>query len=166
MAAVSSIIAATGLAVAAAGVGVSVIGQREQSKAAKKAAEFNAAVERNNSIIAQQEGQFAADRIRKRNRLLLSRQRASYAKGGVTLDATPEDVITDSAIEGELDALAALYTGDVRATSAQARSELASARADAIGSSIPYNTASTILTGTGSIATSGGNLAARIENRT
>lgn len=165
MAAASTIIGIIGVVIAAAGAATSAVRANQQADAQQKAFEYNAAVERNNAILAKRESGFQADRIRKRNRILLSRQKATYAKGGVALDGTPEDVIFDSAIEGELDALAALYTGDVRSLSAKQEAERQTARASAVENARAMTMSSGILSGAASTASAASNVAYRIEYR-
>lgn len=76
----------------------------------------NAAVAAENAAISQREqAKYNAEKIRQRNRRLLGQQTAGYAKAGVDLAGSPEDVIYDSALQGEMDALMAIYTGDMAA---------------------------------------------------
>jgi hypothetical protein len=165
MAAASTVIGIIGVTIAAAGAAASVVQGQQAADAQEKALEYNAAVQRNNAVSARQESTFAADRIRKRNRLLISKQKATYAKGGVLIDGTPEDVIFDSEIEGELDALAALYSGDMRALSAAQDAQLSDAKARAIDNSRGLSTANSILGSTGQIASASANIASQIEAR-
>lgn len=120
---------ATALAIVAgvaalAGGAIGAVSSIQQGEAAEKSAQFNAAVERNNAQIATDQARYQADRVRRRNLLLLGTQRAGYAKAGVTSGGTPEDVMFDSSTEGELDALAALYSGRVNSASLAARARL------------------------------------------
>jgi len=76
-------------------------------------AQLNSKIAGDNAARAREASQYEADRIRDRNRRLKGAQRAKYAKAGVQLEGTPMDVIYDSAIQGELDALSVEYVGRV-----------------------------------------------------
>jgi len=52
-----------------------------------------------------------ADDIRRKNARLAGTQRVAFLKSGVTLSGSAQDVMYDSALEGELDALNTRYTG-------------------------------------------------------
>lgn len=114
MAVASTTIAIAAIAVAAASAGAGAYTAVSAGKAAEASGKYNAAVQRNNALMAQRSAKFQADRIRKRNLLLMGKQRASFLKSGVNVS---EDVILDSQIEGELDRMAAIYSG---ATTSQA----------------------------------------------
>lgn len=99
-------------AVVVAGVGASAIGSYQQSKAAKNAAKYNAAVSRNNAILAERQ---AKDRItqgkqeentfRKQLSQLKGKQRSIYAGSGIVVDeGTPLDILEETAELGEIDA--------------------------------------------------------------
>lgn len=111
-----------GVTLAAAGIGAySAI---QQGKAAEGAAKYSANIERRNATIASQKSQYESERLRKRNVLIRGRQQAVYAKSGVEISGTPEDVMYDSEIEGQLDLLAVRYAGTIAASDAEARARL------------------------------------------
>ena len=95
-----------------------------QGEAAEDAAEYNAAVAENDARAAAEQSQYEAARIRDRNRRILASQRVGQAKSGLSLTGSFQDLQMDSAIQGEMDALAAIYTGQIAAGSAQARAQL------------------------------------------
>lgn len=94
----------------------------------RASAQYNASVAKNNAIIsennalaaerdsqvARQQAQYEADRIRDRNRRIEGRARAIVGSSGITMEGSPEDVVLDSAIQGELDALLVKYLGALR----------------------------------------------------
>ena len=99
-------------ALAVASVAASTAGAYQQSKAAKESAKYQAAVSRNNAIIAERQ---AADRIdqgkqeernfRKQLETLKGKQRSSFSASGVVVDQdTPLDILGETAELGELDA--------------------------------------------------------------
>lgn len=96
-----------------------------QGEAAEDAAKYNAAVANNDAAAANDQAQYEASRIRDRNRRILASQRAGQAKSGLAMSGSFSDVQLDSTIQGEMDALAAIYTGQINAGSAQARAQLA-----------------------------------------
>lgn len=96
-----------------AGTAVSVVNANKAADAAEKTAEFNAKLAENEAIAARQSADLEAKQIDRRNRLLSGQQRAAYGKAGVDLSAA-DDVLTDSGIQGELDAAAARYAGDLQ----------------------------------------------------
>ena len=117
-------LAIVALALTAVGTGVSVYSSQEQAAAQEDAANFNAAVASNNAVQQQQAAEYEAARIRDRNRRILASSRADLSKNGVALSGSGLDVLSDSATQGELDALAAIYTGKVGANAQRAQSSL------------------------------------------
>lgn len=95
------------------GTGVSAFGQVQAGQAAKAAGDYNAAVARNNQIVAEQQaadaqrrGDVAETEQRRKVRMLAGTQRAALAASGVQLDSgTALDILGDTAAMGELDAL-------------------------------------------------------------
>lgn len=153
MAAASSIAIAS-LAVAVAGAGVSAYGQVQQGKSQEAIAKYNAAIENNRAIQSQQDANAAAASQRRQADALQKRQRALYAKSGVTGEGTPLSVMIDSAQEMELMALDIERGGDIAATQhrSQAAIDKFSGRAARQGSI--YGAGATLLQGAGSIGSS------------
>lgn len=90
------------------------------------AAQYNAAVARNNAIVAQQNAQIAADQAaadarRQRDQAIKEKgkMRAAYGASGVTVEGSPLDVLEESALNAELDALITEYNGGLRARAYQ-----------------------------------------------
>jgi hypothetical protein len=105
-------IALASVFVAAVGTGFSVHSAIQQGEMAEKAADFNAQVAENDALAAAQQAQYEADQISRRNRILIGKQTAAYAKSGVS-GGSMYDVMYESYQQGELDRMAALYTGSV-----------------------------------------------------
>lgn len=112
---------------------------RAQGKAAQRAAMVEAQVSR-------QQGEAEAARIRDRNKRIASSQRVAFLKSGVTLDGTAGDVIYDSAIQGELDALNAEYRGQVGYFSSVNRGNMARAQGRSQAMAYGYQAAGGLLT--------------------
>lgn len=98
---------------AAAGTIVSTVGAIQQGKAAKRQADYSAAVSKNNAILAERQAADALSRGRlkeRQKRLQLSRlegsQRAAFAANNVVLNTgSPLDVLEFTAQQNELEAL-------------------------------------------------------------
>jgi len=110
-AAIAAIIAAV---VAAAST---MYASHEQSKAA----DYNKKVAEVEAENAQNKAAYEERAHRENLKRILSSQQALYGKAGVDMSGTPLLVMEESAEQGELDALAIRYGGDVAA--ARARSE-------------------------------------------
>lgn len=145
----SSIIA---IAATAASTYAAYESQRQASKGRQRAAEYNAAVARNEVISARQQAMFRADRIRERNRRVLASQRAALARSGVSLSGSAADLAYDSAIQGELDALATIYVGETEARRQEGSATLLDATARNERRSRGYSAFGTAMQGAGSIA--------------
>lgn len=157
----AGIIALIGVAVSAIGTGVgvatSVQAANDQAKAAKAAGEFNNAVANNSAIAANQAAAYEARQIRRRNLLRLGSQRAAGAKSGIDITAggSIDDVIFDSAVQGELEAEAAKYAGAVQSTNYKSRGAMSIFEGKQQASAAGYQGASSLIAGAGSLAQSG-----------
>lgn len=87
------------------------------ASAQSRAEEANAAAAEASAKQEDAEASFNAERIRSRNRRALAAQKAAQGASGAAISGTALDVRTDSATQGELDALAALYEGETRRVS-------------------------------------------------
>ena len=118
----------------AAGVGLGVAGQLQAGEAAEVQGENQQAWDEYNAQLAERqatEEQAAAAteerRLRKGGERLKARQRAGFAKAGVTFEGSPMEVLEGTASELELDALQIRRGGQVGAqqqTAAAALSRL------------------------------------------
>lgn len=114
LAAVFAVLAALGTAYQA----------KVQSNAAQRAADYNAKVSKKNADIAAEQASLDAQAIRDKNKRVLASQRAAYGASGVEDSGTATDVSADSAAQGEMDALIALYTGRSSASANNSRATL------------------------------------------
>ena len=118
------------IAAIAISTGVSAYGAKVSADAQSDASKYSAAVARNNAPAQGQQAQFEAQQIRDRNRRVLASQRAAFASSGVDPESgTALDVRGDSATQGELQALTAIYTGRVGSNAQLAQARLDSAQA-------------------------------------
>lgn len=135
------------LATSAVSTGLGVYSSVQQGAAQKSAADFNAAVARNDAIAAQQQAGFEARQISRRNRMRQASRRARYAASGVELSGSATDVMFDSAVQEELDRQAALYRGEIRAGRSRAEADLQTAAGRNARTSSYFSAAGTLLGG-------------------
>lgn len=95
---------------------------KEEGKAMRKIAEYNAQVLEQQAVAAEQRAGYAATLQEREGRRLTARQRALYAKGGVMVDeGTSLTVLTETARELEMERLMVLREGKVAAGQARSR---------------------------------------------
>jgi hypothetical protein len=155
MAITATTLAIASIAVAAVGTAAGTYSSVASANAAEDSAKYDAQVNRNNAVNAQNQAKYEADRIRKRNLLVLGKQRAGFSKSGVELTGSAEDVIYDSAIEGELDRQAALYSGKLGASAYTARARLRDAEAVNAKTGGYFNAGASILGGSSDVISAG-----------
>lgn len=89
-------------------------GAQRQAAASRQQGEYQAAVNEQNARTAQQQAAYEANQFRQRNIRTAGAQKAALAANGVDIQSgSSVDVMTDSAIQGELDALASNYKGQI-----------------------------------------------------
>jgi hypothetical protein len=143
-------IAVIGVVAAVAGSGVGAYSAVAQGQAQDKASKFNAAVARNNAMAAQETSAYEAAQIRRKGLIMQGTQRANLAKSGVSMDsASGQDVIYNSQIQNEMDAMAALYTGKVSSNASESRARLAGMEGSNAVTGSYWNAGSSILSGVG-----------------
>jgi hypothetical protein len=154
IAAVSAVVSA---ATAVAGGVMGAISAKQQGEAAEEAAEYNAAVAQNDAIAAQNAAAQEARQIRRKNLMRLGAQRSSIAKSGVSMDAGSsfDDVIYDSAIQGELDAQSMLYSGLVRSQAQMAAGAMSLYEGQQAKRAAGIGMASSLIGGLGGVAQAG-----------
>lgn len=108
-------VAAIGLALTAASTAVSVEGSIQASAAAKAAGNANKAADIQNANFATEQADAQATQIRQDNARVAARQRVAFLSSGMTLTGSSQDVIYDSSLQGELNALNTEYKGKVGA---------------------------------------------------
>lgn len=112
---------ASALVLAGASTAMSVSGQIAAGKAQQAQANYNAAVAERDAVAQRQAAAAQEQIIRARAARMLSKQRALYAKAGVTMEGTPLAVLADQAQQAELDALTARYEGEIGAQRSQSQ---------------------------------------------
>ena len=160
-------LAEASLAATAIGTATSVYGRLQEGRAVKKQAAYQAAVARNNAILAEraaqdaeQRGQLEAQRLALQSRQLSGRQRAALAANGVLVDTgIALDVVEDTAAMGKLDQLTARRNAGREAANYRAQgmnfeasAQLAEARGASARRASYLEGLSTFSTGAGSVA--------------
>ncbi len=97
------------------GAAVSAIGAIQQGNAAQAASNYNAARMEQNAAIEREQANQREEAKRRETRLLLGAQRAAFAQSGGGMGGSAADVMQQSAINAELDALTLRYEGEMRA---------------------------------------------------
>lgn len=154
-----------GSALASAAVGT--FGAIQQGNAAKNAAEYQAAVDRNNQQVAAwqaadalERGQEAERQQRLRAQSALGSQKAAMAANGLDLTSgSPLDILGDTAMYGELDALTIrsnaereAYGYRVQSQNFSTNAQLSQMRGSAAQTAGMIGAGSTLLTGAGQAA--------------
>jgi hypothetical protein len=158
-------IAIAGVAVAAVGVGVTVMGQSAAADAQKQALDYQAAVSRNNAILAGRasddalaRGQVAEQNAAMAGKQLVGKERASLASNGVDVNSgSALDITTDTAGQNKLDQLTIVSNAQREALGFQAQggnfdANAALQTASADNASNFGVSAGTALSGLGSVA--------------
>lgn len=111
---------------AVAGAGVGTYAAIQQGQAQREAARFNRKVAENNSLQAANEALIAQRQTRRRNLLRLGTARAVASKNSTEIGGSAYDVIYDTSIQGELAALADIYSGSTKVSGYQSAARMAS----------------------------------------
>lgn len=163
--ATATVLALGAIAASLAGTGVAVAGQIKAGKQAEAAGKATAAAESANAQAAQDAAALEAQQIRRTNRLRLGSQRAAAAKSGVLIEDF-EGVIDDSAIQGELEALSAIYSGATQASYYRSRGSIAKLEGKNAKSASRLQAGATLLGGLGSVAGTAANIPTFRNSRT
>jgi len=139
---------------AVAGTAMGAYSAVSSAQNAKAAADYNAQVEQNAALDAQQRGAVAAVEHDQQTRQLIARQNAAMSAGGLdTASGTPLDILTGTAGMGKLDSLRILNNAQRTADGFQAQAGLDLYKGNAAGTAGYYGAAGTILGGVGNSIT-------------
>lgn len=116
------------------------------------AGDYNAAVARQSAVATEEKTAFEVEAHREKVRKLLSSQRAAFAVAGVDMEGSPLLVLEDTAAQGELDAKAIQYSGDVEASQKRSQAELYELQGKNAKTSSYWKAGSSLLSGGGTIA--------------
>lgn len=103
-----------------AGTAINALGAIQQGNSARRAADYNAAMAEQNAAVELQQAGQREEAKRREARMILGSQRAAFAQSGGGMGGSAADVMQQSAINAELDALTLRYEGVLRARGLQA----------------------------------------------
>jgi hypothetical protein len=143
------------VAMAAATV-VSAYGQMEQGKAARRTADYQAALADNNAIAAQQQAELDERQQREKALRLMATQRARASKGGVLAEqGSPLFINLDMGEKAEIGALNIRRGGEIRANELRAQGALARYQGELKQQEGNRNATVSLLQGTSQVAKGG-----------
>ena len=132
---------------------LSAFGQYQAGEAYEATGDYNARVLEQYAVAARQSAAFEEARQRREARRLKAAQRAGYAKAGVVItEGSPLTVLTETAAEAELDALAIRYAGEVQARGYEAEAAISRWEGKQQKRAARLGVGRTILSGVGDIA--------------
>jgi len=146
----------TGIALSLAGTGVSIMAQMQQGKEQKAWSNYNAAVAERDAETARTNAAYEAGLKRKEGEKILGRQRALFAKRGVTFEGSPLLLMEQTAADIEMDALMIERGGKVAGQRYQSEAVLSRMEGTAAKRAGYYGAGTTLLTGVGQAATTYG----------
>lgn len=156
---------AIAVALSAIGTGVGTYSAFAQGSAAKDAARNQQKAENANALAATQAAALEAEQIRRQNRIRLGASRAAAAKSGVLINDSAADVMYDTSVQGELEAMSAIYSGATSATLSQNRGRAAIAEGRAASRIGSLRGAATLIQGLSETATGAAKAAAYYSDR-
>jgi len=137
------------VAVVAAIVGA--VGTISAGDASRRAANQNADAQEQAAIAAQRKASYEEKMHRESVAKLLSAQRSLYGKSGVEMEGSPLLTMEDTAGQGEMDALAIRYGGDVAAAQQRSAANLSRMQASAVQTASYFQAGSTLLSGASTV---------------
>jgi hypothetical protein len=130
-----------------AGTAISALGSIQQGKSAQSAANANADNLEQNAAIERSQANQREEAKRREARMILGNQRAGFAQAGGGMGGSAADVMRQSSINAELDALTLRYEGDLRARGMQAEAQQERFAGKVAKRAGYFNAASSILSG-------------------
>ena len=146
-----------------ASTAVSAIGAIQQGKSAQSAANANAANLEQNAGIERSQANQREEAKRREARMVLGTQRAALAESGGGMGGSAADVMRQSSINAELDALTLRYEGDLRARGLEAEAQQERFAGKVAKRASYFNAASSILSGAAAYGAYGENKKYRAE---
>jgi hypothetical protein len=131
---------------------ISASGSLQEGQASEGAAAYNAAVARQSAQASVDKAAYDEEMHRERVRKLISSQRAAYGASGVDIEGSPLLLLEDTAAQGEMDALAIRYGGEVEASQKRSQAELYELQGKNAKKASYYKAGSSLLSGGASIA--------------
>lgn len=134
------------------GTGLTAYGQYETMSQQEDMANYNAALAESEAKQKQLETRERVKRQRSENDRFKAKQRAAFAKAGITSTGTPLEVMSQTAADLELAALDTAYAGESQRQSLLQRASVNRYRADSVGRAKPLAVGATVLGGANQLA--------------
>lgn len=135
-----------------AGAAVSAYGAVSQANAQKQAAQFNAALNERNAVVATQQASSEAARIQRSASRVQGSMIAGLGASGMTVEGSALDALGDSAAQAQLDIETVKYRGRLQAMGYHSNAQLDQMQGDTAQEQGYYRAASEVLTGVGRTA--------------
>lgn len=136
---------------------IGMMGQMQAAQAQKNALNYQAQIDERNAKTALQQSEQDQEDKRRENMRQLSSIRAAYGNNGLQLAGSPLEVITDTALEQELDVQKIGYQGKLRAQGYREQAGINRAAAKNAGSAGIISGVSSLIGGINTAATGLGN---------
>ncbi len=136
-------ISATMAVGAAVGIGSNLWQGQQQAEEL----EYNAKLSEREARLSKEKAGYEADKHREAVKKILSTQRALYGASGMDISGSAQLVMEDTAKEGEMDARAILYGGDIDAARKRSEANLYRMRKRATTTASYFGAGSSLLTG-------------------
>lgn len=133
-------------------VGLQAAGALMQGQAARNSAEYNATMMDQAATVERQQTSAREDAQRRQARMVLGQQRAALAQSGGGMGGSAADIMQQSAMNAELDALTLRYEGELRARGLNAQAEGERYMGRQAQRASYFSAAGSILSGAGKIA--------------
>lgn len=135
------------------GTGIQAVGALQSAGAAASAAKYNAEVDEQNAVLAEQSAEEDAKRSRREARLRIGTAVTNAAGSSLGLDGSALDAIYDSALQEELDIATIRYQGSVKAQGLKGSARLERSRARSEQAAGALSAAGALASGTGQALT-------------
>jgi hypothetical protein len=130
-----------------AGTTVQAVGSMKQAAAAENAASFNRVTAMQNAELASQQAKEEERSYRILARKQLGDMRANYAASGISLDASAQDILEESAATAEMDALRIKHSGKLKSLGYSNEASLYKMQGDAAKQTGVFSATSALLGG-------------------
>lgn len=143
--------AITTAAVATVGVGLSIYGQQQQKKAAKRAGELNALDAEENAALSMERAKEDARIFQMTFRRDEARNKVGVAASGIKMEGSPLEVLQDNASNAEKDYQTIIKGGEMQRAAYKRQAQMFREGASATGRAMDIQSAATLLQGANSV---------------
>lgn len=125
------------------------VGSLAQGAATGAELEFDAAVAEQNAVLAEQDAAFAEGRLRRESGRAISAQAAATGASGIAITGSPLEVMMDTAVQAEIDALNIRRRGEIEAGRFRAQAAFNREAADSAALGGLFGAGASLFTGFG-----------------